>query len=104
MISNLNGSGSVSLKKRFLPVRGSGSGSVRLPDQKSLASISHLTPLVMFFFTTKQSQKGGSWHNAPLITLLPRSLRLGACEQIKVYSKEVNTFTSVDLATVCYAS
>ena len=27
MISNLNGSGSV----RFLPVRGSGSGSVRLP-------------------------------------------------------------------------
>ena len=33
MISNLNGSGSVRVhrKKRFLPVRGSGSGSIRLP-------------------------------------------------------------------------
>ena len=37
MISNLNGSGSVQVrfrfteKKRVLPVRGSGSGSVRLP-------------------------------------------------------------------------
>ena len=33
MISNLSGSGSVRVhrKKRFLPVRGSGSGSVRLP-------------------------------------------------------------------------
>ena len=33
IISNLNGSGlfRVHQKKRFLPVRGSGSGSVRLP-------------------------------------------------------------------------
>ena len=31
MISNLNGSVRVLRKKRFLPVRGSGSGSVRLP-------------------------------------------------------------------------
>ena len=39
MISNLNGSGSVQVhqKKRFLPVRGS--GSVRLPDNNSVNDI-----------------------------------------------------------------
>ena len=41
MISNLNGSGSVRVhrkKKGFLPVRGSGSGSVRLPGFHPAAS------------------------------------------------------------------
>ena len=34
--------------------------------QKNLACFSHLAPLVMFFFTKKQSQKGGgTWHNIP---------------------------------------
>ena len=34
--------------------------------QKNLADFSHLltwAPLVLFFFTKKQSQKGGAWHN-----------------------------------------
>ena len=41
MISNLNGSDSVRVhqkKKRFLPVRGSGSGSVRLPVHNTHSS------------------------------------------------------------------
>ena len=33
--------------------------------QKSLAYFSHLAPLVLFFFTKMQSQKGGPWYNAP---------------------------------------
>ena len=32
--------------------------------QKNLAYFSHLAPLVLFFFTKRQSQKGG-WHNSP---------------------------------------
>ena len=33
--------------------------------QKSLAYFSYLAPLVLFFFTNRQSQKGGggAWHN-----------------------------------------
>ena len=31
--------------------------------QKSLAYFSHLAPLVLFFFTKKQSQKRGPLHN-----------------------------------------
>ena len=52
--------------------------------QKSLAYFSHLAPLVLFFFIKRQSQKKDEvWHNASsLNALLPRSLRLGACEQI----------------------
>ena len=38
--------------------------------QKSLAYFSHLAPLTLFFFTKKRSQKGGTWPNAPLNTLL----------------------------------
>ena len=35
--------------------------------QKNLAYFSHLAPLVLFFFTKRQSQKGGggAWHNGP---------------------------------------
>ena len=34
--------------------------------QKNLAYFSHLAPLVLFFFTKRQSQRGGgAWHNAP---------------------------------------
>ena len=36
--------------------------------QKSLAYFSHLAPLILFFFTKRQSQKkegGGAWHNGP---------------------------------------
>ena len=46
--------------------------------QKSLTYFSHLAPLILFFFTKRQSQKvggGGAWYNATLNTLL--SLRLG---------------------------
>ena len=51
--------------------------------QKSLAYLSHLAPLVSLFFTRKQSQKErGTRHNARLNTLLPRSLRLGACKRM----------------------
>ena len=40
--------------------------------QKSVGYFGHLAPLVLFFFTKSQSQKGGPWHNAPppLNTLL----------------------------------
>ena len=35
--------------------------------QKSLAHFSYLVPLILFFFTKRQSQKGeGAWQNAPL--------------------------------------
>ena len=51
--------------------------------QKSLAYLSHQAPLVLLFFTKKQSQKERETrHNARLNTLLPRSLRLGACKRI----------------------
>ena len=56
--------------------------------QMSLAYFSHLTPLVLFFFTEKQSQKGRACHNAPALplnTLLPRSLKQGACERISSF-------------------
>ena len=35
--------------------------------QENLAYFSHLAPLVLFFFTKRQSQrwKGGAWHNGP---------------------------------------
>ena len=33
--------------------------------QKSLAYFSHLAPLVLFFFTKRQSQKGGAMTYAP---------------------------------------
>ena len=33
--------------------------------QKRLAYFSHLAPLILFFFTERQSQKGGPWHNMP---------------------------------------
>ena len=35
--------------------------------QKSLAYFNHLAPLVLFVFTTRQSQKGVAWHNAPAL-------------------------------------
>ena len=49
MISNLNGSGSVRVhqKKRFLPVRGSGSGWVQLP-----ASSRHAALLIPKYYRT----------------------------------------------------
>ena len=52
--------------------------------QKGLAYISHLAPIVFCSFLLKGKVKGGgAWHNAPLLnTLLPRSLRLGACARI----------------------
>ena len=31
--------------------------------QKSLAYFSHLAPLILFFFTKRQSQMGGGWHS-----------------------------------------
>ena len=49
--------------------------------QKSLAYFSHSAPLILFFLL-KEVKRGGAWHNAPLNMLLPRSLRLGACERI----------------------
>ena len=33
--------------------------------QKSLTYFSHLAPLVLLFFTKRQSQKGGAWPNTP---------------------------------------
>ena len=33
--------------------------------QKILAYFTHLAPLVLFFFSKRQNQKGGAWHNAP---------------------------------------
>ena len=49
---------------------------------------SHLGPLVLLFFTKGQSQNRGPRHNAlPLNTLMPRILRLGACERIIVHLK-----------------
>ena len=33
--------------------------------------------------------RGGPWHNAPLNTLLPRSLRLGTCERISSFKKRL---------------
>ena len=36
--------------------------------QKSLAYFGHLEPLALFFFTKRQSQKGGAWHNAPSLS------------------------------------
>ena len=33
--------------------------------QKSLAYFSHLAPLVLLFFTKRQSQQGKPWPNAP---------------------------------------
>ena len=43
------------------------------PSKESLAYFSHLAPLVLFFFTKKQSQKGEAWHNgfAPLPKYAP---------------------------------
>ena len=32
--------------------------------QKSLTYFSHLAPLILFFFTKRQSQIGRAWHNA----------------------------------------
>ena len=51
--------------------------------QKSLAYFSHLAPSVLLFFTRRQSQKRKDTAQCPpLNTLLPRSMRLGACERI----------------------
>ena len=52
--------------------------------QKSLAYFSHLVPLVLFFFIKRQSKKIGGMAQCflPKYTLLPNSLRKGACEQI----------------------
>ena len=33
--------------------------------QKSQAYFSHTAPLALFFFTRRQGQKGGPWHNVP---------------------------------------
>ena len=51
--------------------------------QKSLAYFSHLATNFVLF-TKRQRQKGGGGmaQCSPLNTLLPRSLRLGACEWI----------------------
>ena len=45
--------------------------------QESLAYFSHLAPLVLFFFTKKQSQKGGAWHNAPSKYAQSRAVAVG---------------------------
>ena len=52
--------------------------------QKSPTYFNHLAPSVLLFFTRKPGQKGGGGtrRNAPLNTLLPRSLRLRAWERI----------------------
>ena len=42
--------------------------------QKSLAYFGDLAPLVLFFFTKRQSQKGGRHGTRPLNTLLPDTL------------------------------
>ena len=44
--------------------------------QKSLAYFSHLAPLVLLFFTERQSQKGGPWPTLypPLNELLTQDL------------------------------
>ena len=53
--------------------------------QKILAYFSHLAPLALFF-SEKAESKGEAWDNAlSLNTLLPRSLRLGACERISSF-------------------
>ena len=47
-----------------------------------------LAPFILFFFPERQSQKGVGGHGSmppPLNTLLPRSLRLGACERIRSF-------------------
>ena len=42
--------------------------------QENLAYFSHLlAPLVLFFFTKRQSQKGGPWHNGPPLNTLLRA-------------------------------
>ena len=65
---------------------GPGLGSQLMPlamsyrnHRKSLAYFRYFAPSVLFFFTKKQSQKGGAWHNAPLNRLLHRrKLRIDA--------------------------
>ena len=48
--------------------------------QKSLACFSHLEPLTLFFFTKRQSEKGGrAWHNAPSLNTLLISLFESSC-------------------------
>ena len=49
--------------------------------QKSQAYFSHLAPLVLIFFTKKQSQKGGAWPNVPYLlnTLLALSTHNQKC-------------------------
>ena len=51
--------------------------------QKNLAYFSHLAPLILFFFTKRQSQKGRAWHYAPL----PLSTLLHRPYQLSLYSK-----------------
>ena len=64
--------------------RGSAPGhKLQKPSKESGMFQSLGTICSVFFFYCKTESKGwGAWHNAPLNTLLPRSLRLGACEQI----------------------
>ena len=59
----------------------------KLSKESGIAYFSHLAPLILLFPTRRQSQKGWRRHNAPPSnTLLPRSLRLGACERIPISS------------------
>ena len=50
--------------------------------QKSLAYFIHLAPVVLFFLLKGRVKRGRGTAQCPLNTLLPRSLRLGACERI----------------------
>ena len=51
---------------------GSTLGHMLRKTRKGLAYFNHLAPLVLFFFTKKQSKRGwgGAWHNGPLLNTL----------------------------------
>ena len=65
--------------KSFLKTTGGGIDTSHLSplDQplaiswgKESGYFNHSAPLILFFFTKRQSQKGEPWHNAPLNALL----------------------------------
>ena len=41
-----------------------------------VACFSHLAPIILFFFTKRQSQKEGPWHNASVNTLSFRPIKV----------------------------
>ena len=64
--------------------------------RKSQAYFSHYAPLYLFFFTERQSQKEGAWHNASLLnTLLMTALHL-VCDMIIIGKELTIAFSAID--------